>query len=106
MLPLELVATPATSPYDGRLRRSAFASKLMSRTDWARSDAPNANAPAAIVNDARRFIAASLPSTGCTRARGVQREFLNSPLRDFGDVHLVRIPAIHLMHGAEFLGTV
>src|SRR5262245_14051392 len=78
----------------------------MSGTDCATSEPPNAIAPAAIMNVMMRFIMASLPSTGCARGLRMERDLLNPPLGDFRDVHLVRIPAIHLVHGAEFLEAV
>src|SRR5436190_30584 len=104
MLPRELVATPATSPYDGRLRMSAFASKLISGADWATNDAPNATAVAAITNRAMLCMDSLLSSAARgTHLLRVEEDLLRPPRRDFRGVDLVGVPAVQCVHGAEFL---
>src|SRR5262245_20499543 len=58
------------------------------------------------MNVMMRFIRASLPSTGGAGGLRMKRDLLDPPLGDFSDVHLVRVPAIHLVDGAEFLEAV
>src|SRR6476660_4077898 len=96
---------PATSPLDGSVSRSAFASELSSRTDWADGAAVTVSAVEATINRRMRFMRASL----CGRRRRLlpaQQDLLHAPRRDLGDVDLVGIAAIHLVDAAELLEAV
>src|SRR5215831_1672240 len=113
---LELVATPATSPrwrLSGSLSRSMFASNAISGTDCAEREMLSASARAAHAAAAQR--AADFPklvvlitgslllSIGRFRRLWTKQNLLHSPGRDFRDEQLVRVAAIDLMNGAEFL---